>query len=308
MAELCLVQNTSEGGPPCDAAKLGHETKGSGDHWCVVAHTQWGNIPGKANGNSSCWYPYGGKEYRTNDFSWIVTNSTLVKVKNTDTMPAGALRLGYQIDGQGLLYVAVAKTEHGEVPGKAKNGTCWYPFGGKEHRTTEFSWVIRACSHALEEIPTDVPMVDVMTAGFQNDKDGYLCIALANTTWGSIPGRATEKTCWFAHGGNEKNTTDFKWLRCRKSLQYIHNSKCTGGSPPQRALRCGYETGGTGQLYLALAITENGAVPGKACKNSCWYSYYGKQHVTKDFLWVLKSSSHRSRYMVPSEASDSDSD
>jgi len=41
------------------------------DLCAVVAHTNHGDIPGKAKGNE-CWYPYGGREESTNYFSYIV--------------------------------------------------------------------------------------------------------------------------------------------------------------------------------------------------------------------------------------------
>ena len=39
-------------------------------------------------------------------------------------------------------YVVVAHTEEGDIPGKAKEGKCWYSFGGEEHRAEDFSYVI----------------------------------------------------------------------------------------------------------------------------------------------------------------------
>ena len=39
-------------------------------------------------------------------------------------------------------YVAVAHCDEGSIPGKAKDGNCWYPFGGEERETDNFSWVV----------------------------------------------------------------------------------------------------------------------------------------------------------------------
>ena len=44
-------------------------------------------------------------------------------------------------DGEAY-YVTVAHTEEGDVPGKGKDGKCWYSFGGEERRAEEFSYVI----------------------------------------------------------------------------------------------------------------------------------------------------------------------
>ena len=50
-------------------------------------------------------------------------------------------RIGFQNDGGGQHHAVIADTPHGRIPGKAKNGTCWYAYGGKEHITKEFLWV-----------------------------------------------------------------------------------------------------------------------------------------------------------------------
>ena len=46
----------------------------------------------------------------------------------------------HQADG--TYYVAVCHTNHGEIPGKAKGQYAWFPYGGKETRTENFSYVI----------------------------------------------------------------------------------------------------------------------------------------------------------------------
>jgi len=45
-----------------------------------------------------------------------------------------------------MLWCAVANTEWGKIPGKAKEGTCWFPYGGEEKTTTDFQYVL---SHGL---------------------------------------------------------------------------------------------------------------------------------------------------------------
>ena len=35
-------------------------------------------------------------------------------------------RIGFQNDGGGQHHAVIAETPHGRIPGKAKNGTCWY--------------------------------------------------------------------------------------------------------------------------------------------------------------------------------------
>ncbi len=122
-------------------ATRGFQTDGTGALWCAVANTEWGSIPGKAN-DDSCWYPYGGEEHLTSDFQMVTSDNPLIKVRNNGSQPDGALRCGFQIDGTGDLYAAIAITEWGEIPGKAKDDTCWYSYGGEEHFTSDFFWIV----------------------------------------------------------------------------------------------------------------------------------------------------------------------
>ena len=121
-------------------ATRGFQTDGAGAHWCAVANTEWGTIPGKAKGDT-CWYPYGGQEYYTSDFQFVSCDN-LIKMKNTGSQPEGALSCGFQTDGAGELFAAIAITEWGEIPGKAQGDTCWFPYGEEEHCTSEFFWIV----------------------------------------------------------------------------------------------------------------------------------------------------------------------
>jgi len=131
-----LVHMSQSPAPP-PSAPAGFQNDGAGQVWCAVAHTPQGNIPGKAIGNT-CWYPYGGREISTSDFSWVVAPGA----RNVQgPCPPGALAVGMQNDGAGVLYAAVAITPQGNIPGKAKDNTCWYAYGGQECSTNNFFWV-----------------------------------------------------------------------------------------------------------------------------------------------------------------------
>merc|ERR1712012_718432 len=89
---------------------------------------------------------------------------------------------GYQTDGAGYLWCAVANTEHGRIPGKAKEGICWYPYGGQEHTTDDFDYVrVRRLKHSPQT---------------EHDK---------------IPGKAKDGECWYPYGGEEHSTRNFKY-------------------------------------------------------------------------------------------------
>ena len=83
----------------------GFQNDGAGTVYAAIAHTQQGNIPGKAQGNN-CWYPYGGKEHLTHDFSWIVAPG--YSLKQAYESPAVGLATGHQTDGAGYLWAAIA--------------------------------------------------------------------------------------------------------------------------------------------------------------------------------------------------------
>jgi len=126
------------------AFRLGHQYD-SGDYYCVLARSEHGLIPGKARHRGDmCWYPYGGQEHECDDFEWISSNGQGVMIRPTrgegEDPPEGALRIGVQDDDE--YYVVIAHTEDGDIPGKSKDGICWYPFGGEERNADEFSYVI----------------------------------------------------------------------------------------------------------------------------------------------------------------------
>jgi len=228
----------------------GIQNDGAGELWCAVADTPHGRIPGKSNG-SQCWYSYGGQEYTTESFVTIHS-------QGLSREPEGRAQ-GYQNDGAGELWCAVANTPHGRIPGKAKRSTCWYPYGGKEHTTTDFDFICDSMQ------------------GFQNDGAGELWCAVANTPHGRIPGKANHSTCWYPYGGGEHLTENFTIFRGQKLAHTPH------GTAP------GHQTDGAGDLWCALANTRHGKIPGKANHDTCWYPYGGAEHSTKDFVYVLES-------------------
>lgn len=128
--------------PPDHAIKLGYQNDGVGEIYSAVAKTRWGTIPGKAKGKT-CWFPYGGKEYTTENFVWLTSMRPVKMKRNEGHPPKVAIQCAFQEDGAGYLYAAIAETKWGEIPGKAKDSTCWYPYGGREYYTSDFYWLVR---------------------------------------------------------------------------------------------------------------------------------------------------------------------
>jgi len=192
---------------PRHSIATGHQNDAAGTLYAGVAHTNHGDIPGKANANT-CWYPYGGKEELTQNYSYVISAFDLVK----GNQPNNAVACGFQNDGAGTLYAAVAHhTTHGNIPGKAKDNTCWYAYGGNEVYTNDFSWVVSS-GWKLEKNAGYTP-TDAFPVGHQNDGAGTLYAAVAHhTNHGNIPGKAKDNTCWYPYAGKEVYTNDFSWI------------------------------------------------------------------------------------------------
>jgi len=116
----------------------GHQNDANGTVYVAIAHTPQGEIPGKAK-DGNCWYPFGGKEIQTRNFSWL--NAPGARLVQSPTQPANAIQAGFQNNGFGSICPVIAHTPQGNIPGKAKGNTCWYPYGGQEHTTSNFSWI-----------------------------------------------------------------------------------------------------------------------------------------------------------------------
>ena len=131
---VVVITNQLQPAPPRGEPQ-GFQTDGGGAHWCAIANTPWGKIPGKADGGT-CWFPHGGEEKTTSDF---------VLVKQSRQAPPGTehgfVPQGYQSDGAGYLWCAVARTPWGRIAGKAQGTTCWFSYAGREHRTADFYYI-----------------------------------------------------------------------------------------------------------------------------------------------------------------------
>jgi len=260
--------------PPQGSLQTGFQNDGAGALWCAVAHTNHGDIPGKAKGND-CWYPYGGKEHGTNNFSYVVSRN--FRLVRSNYPPPGALQCGFQNDGAGALWATVAHTNHGDIPGKGKGGDCWYSYGGQEHATNNFSWVV----NSWDLVRGGYAPQDSVKAGFQNDGAGDLWCIIAHTNWGDIPGKGKGNDGWFSYGGKEHATNNFSWVIARGwRLE-------KGNHPPQNGLPVGHQNDGAGTLWAVVAHTNHGDIPGKGKDNSCWYPYGGQEHSTNNFSWVV---------------------
>jgi len=256
----------------------GFQNDGAGVVHLAVAHTNHGDIPAKAIGNN-CWYAYGGAEHATNNFSWVeVKNASFVK--SPQNPPPNAVICGHQNDGAGQLWAALAHTQWGNIPAKAKPGNAWFAYGGKEHATADFSWIVQ--SFGLVNVAASPHPPATAVAGNQTDGAGVVHLAVAHTQWGDIPAKAKGNQAWFPYGGAEHATNNFSWVSV-PGYQLVPNQ----GSPPPKAVVAGHQNDGAGQLWAAIANTQWGTIPAKAIGNNAWFAYGGKEHTTNNFSWVV---------------------
>ena len=113
--------------------------------YCICKYYDISWLVGKASYSGirfACWYSYGGTEHETNDFSWIVSGleKRLVNNRGSYVPPKNALHITGP-DNQ-FEYCIIAKTEWGNIPGRTNTINAWFPFGGVEHGTNDFYWIV----------------------------------------------------------------------------------------------------------------------------------------------------------------------
>lgn len=287
--------STGDSQLPENALKVGHQHD-SGEYVCAVANTDWGQIPCKADLNGNCWYGYYGNEHGCSDFKYVTFPCSMTTTPNTgDGPPACARPVGYQTDGRGDQYAAIANTEWGKIPGKACDNTCWFPYGGAEHETTDFEYLTCLRSENsdhgmdIELVKGSSPPDNALCLGFQTDGAGEQWMGVAETEWGQIPCKAGYGICWYGYGGTEYTTEDFHYIVHTSPHKFVAND---GNGAPDGAIITGNQTDGRGDQYAAIANSEHGRIPGKACDNTCWYPYGGVEHETTDFDYIVFSTDH----------------
>lgn len=210
-----------------------------------------------------------------------------------DAPPANAMNIGHQHDS-GEYYLAVANTEWGRIPGKARDGVCWFSYWGNEHESTDFDYITHPNSMTTVSNNGDGPPPGARPIGYQDDGRGDQYAAIANSEWGRIPGKACDGTCWYPYNGQEYETDDFEWLVCSRVDEPMDIDFVQQGCAPEKALNFGYQNDGRGEQYIAVAETEWGKIPGKAdSEGTCWYCYNGEEYETDQFHYVVHTSPHK---------------
>ena len=117
-------------------------------------------------------------------------------------------------EGRGRCEPGLAKTEWGIIPGKCKEGKCWFTFEGTAKSTESFDRIVGTETDPIRFIPfkENVEPPSTAIAGNEKGQSTPIYAAIADTEWGLIPGKAQGNTCWYHYGGQERTTKNFFWL------------------------------------------------------------------------------------------------
>ena len=117
-------------------------------------------------------------------------------------------------EGGGRSEPGLAITEWGIIPGKCKEGKCWFTYDGKEHSTESFDRILGTPTEPIRLLSSKETGEPPSTAiaGTQKGQPKPIYAAVADTEWGLIPGKAQGNTCWFAYGGQERTSDSFFWI------------------------------------------------------------------------------------------------
>ncbi len=106
-----------------------HAHADDGDYMCAIAPTCYGPMPGKSK-DGTIWYA-----------DYYGSFATYCGVFKELEGPVIFTADPNEISKIGDYYCAVANTEWGKIPGKAKDGTCWFCQGEEAKTTTDFQYV-----------------------------------------------------------------------------------------------------------------------------------------------------------------------
>jgi hypothetical protein len=111
-------------------------------HYCAVANTAFGLIPGKAK-EGIMWYGWKGKERSTKDFDYVVESKGGPVARSIVAQPLHksydeVKPLGRTTDGEDF-WCAIAYTRWGQILGRTNGKVCIFGFRSKEYETTHFT-------------------------------------------------------------------------------------------------------------------------------------------------------------------------
>eukprot|EP01126_Amoeba_proteus_P023251 TRINITY_DN2338_c0_g1_i4.p1 TRINITY_DN2338_c0_g1~~TRINITY_DN2338_c0_g1_i4.p1 ORF type:complete len:423 (+),score=78.83 TRINITY_DN2338_c0_g1_i4:2201-3469(+) len=181
--------------------------------FAVIVHTSMGDLPGYVRDGGVALYGDGTKAYNTQEFSWIVRVFHKLVDSPTEQVPHVLER-----DGT-CVYLAVAHTTWGDIPGRAYNATAWFSHGGCEHTTTKFSF-LEFPTWTLVKQDVKLPPPSALFLG-----DYYPVIV--HTHHGDMIGKAKSGVAWFTYDGWDHSCTKFSWIVHGVALKPAKSSSTT---------------------------------------------------------------------------------
>jgi hypothetical protein len=107
----------------------GHED--DGDYMCAIMPTFYGPVPGKTKDGKVWYVDYcGNHSFCESPGIFKVLEGPVIFTSDPN-----------EISNIGQYYCAVANTEWGKIPGRAKDGECWFCCGGEAKSSTDFQYV-----------------------------------------------------------------------------------------------------------------------------------------------------------------------
>ena len=136
-----------------------------------------------------------------------------------------------------------------------------------------------------------IPEEGLVPLGEKDSIGKSFCLAVAETYWGLIPGKAKNGRCWCTYKGLEYSTKEFSYVQATfnhvKKVTHEHDEdEC----PPEGAIKVGCEKE-AGDMYAAIALGPKGRQTlGKARGHTCMYGQGGQERETDKFCWLIYNS------------------
>ena len=103
----------------------------------IVCNSSVGRIPGKLTDENKAYFSYNKREYVCHNYEVIEAR----RIPNTGEIPSECEGKGYVTNDDKTIYPVVVYNKHGEIPGKAYDGTYgYYGFDRGQYRRRRFDW------------------------------------------------------------------------------------------------------------------------------------------------------------------------
>ena len=103
----------------------------------IICNSSVGRIPGKLTEEHKAYFSYNKREYVCHNYEVLEAN----RIRNTGEIPEECKDKGYETNDGKVIYPAIVFNKHGEIPGKAYDGSYgYYGFDRGQYRRRNFDW------------------------------------------------------------------------------------------------------------------------------------------------------------------------